>query len=272
MNYLTRRQTARGARWALDGNFLPESVQLGLILEQPGAAVRSFLQSLATNEGAEGALLPPLEPTHEVWAAGVTYKRSREARRAESAAGDVYDRVYAAERPELFFKSTGWRVVAHDQPIRIRRDSKWNVPEPELTLVINRHGEIVGYCAGDDVSSRDIEGENPLYLPQAKIYNGGCALGPGIQLATVAELQDLPIRLVISNQDTPVFSGETRTAQMNRRFEDLVRYLCRELTFPQGVLLMTGTGIVPPDDFTLNVGHRVRLTIGELCLENEVHE
>ncbi len=272
MNYLTRHQTPHGARWALDGYFLSESAHLGLFLERPSAAITSFLQSLATNQGATGTLLPPLESAHEVWAAGVTYKRSREARRAESAVGDVYDRVYAAERPELFFKSIGWRVVAHNQPICIRHDSKWNVPEPELTLVINRYGEIVGYCAGDDVSSRDIEGENPLYLPQAKIYEGGCALGPGIQLATAAELQDLPITLVISNQNTTVFHGETRTAQMNRRFEDLVGYLYRELVFPQGVFLMTGTGIVPPNDFTLQRGHRVRLMVGELCLENEVQE
>jgi 2-dehydro-3-deoxy-D-arabinonate dehydratase len=161
-------------------------------------------------------------------------------------------------------------VVGHNQRIRIRRDSKWNVPEPELTLVINRHCEIVGFCAGNDVSSRDIEGENPLYLPQAKIYDGACALGPGIQLAAAQELQDLPIELTISHQEKGLFHGETSTGRMNRRLEELTEYLCRELTFPQGVFLMTGTGIVPPDGFTLSAGHRVQLTVGDLRLENEV--
>ena len=138
---------------------------------------------LAPGEPASGAPLAPLDPLHEVWAAGVTYLRSREARRAESAVASVYDLVYDAPRPELFFKAIGWRVIASGAPARIRRDSRWNVPEPELVLVINRQLEIVGYTAGNDLSSRDIEGENPLYLPQAKVYNGSCALGPAIQLA-----------------------------------------------------------------------------------------
>ena len=196
-------------------------------------------------------MLPPIEAEHEVWAAGVTYLRSREARESESSVKDVYSRVYEAARPELFFKAAGWRVAGHRMPIRIRDDSRWNVPEPELTLVINAHGEIVGFCAGNDVSSRDIEGENPLYLPQAKVYNGSCALGPGIVLAEADDLRDLAIRLEVIRAGRSIFTGDTRTAQMKRPFEELVAYLCQELDFPRGVFLMTGTGIVPPQDFSL---------------------
>ena len=179
--YLTRHLTPAGPRWALDGCFLPPAFNLGLLLELPAAAVADLLAALPTGEPAEGALLAPIEPLQEVWAAGVTYLRSRDARKEESSAADVYQKVYDAARPEVFFKAAGWRVVANGQPVRIRADSGWNVPEPEMVLVINRGGEIVGYCAGNDMSSRDIEGENPLYLPQAKIYDGSCALGSGIQ-------------------------------------------------------------------------------------------
>jgi 2-dehydro-3-deoxy-D-arabinonate dehydratase len=177
--------------------------------------------------------------------------------------------VYEAERPELFFKAAGWRVVGPGDAIRVRADSRWNVPEPELTLVINRHGEIVGYCAGNDVSSRDIEGENPLYLPQAKVYNGSCALGPGIALAGPNELRDLGIGLKIARGGQTVFEGETRTSRMKRSFEDLAAYLYRELEFPRGAFLMTGTGIVPHESFSLTSGDRVRVEVGELVLENE---
>ena len=174
-----------------------------------------------------------------------------------------------AERPELFFKSHGWRVVGPGAAIRVRRDSKWNVPEPELTLVINRHGQMVGYCAGNDVSSRDIEGENPLYLPQAKVYNGSCALGPYIHLLdTPADLFDLDIHLDILRQGQPVFQGHTDTTAMKRDFKDLVAYLFREISFPQGVFLMTGTGIVPPETFTLQPEDWVRVTVDDLLLEN----
>jgi len=205
-----------------------------------------------------------------VWASGVTYLRSREAREAESTVRDVYARVYDAQRPELFFKATGWRVAGHQAPIRIREDSHWNVPEPELTLVINAHREIVGYCAGNDVSSRDIEGENPLYLPQAKVYNGSCALGPGIVLADVEPLRDLSIGVTVSRAGRAIFQGETRTGQMKRTLDDLVAYLGRELEFPRGVFLMTGTGIVPSSDFSMQGGDVVRITVGSLTLENEV--
>jgi 2-dehydro-3-deoxy-D-arabinonate dehydratase len=154
--------------------------------------------------------------------------------------------------------------------IRIRRDSRWNVPEPELTLVVSAAGEIAGFCAGNDVSSRDIEGANPLYLPQAKVYNGSCALGPGISLCGPEPLRDLPVDLVVQRAGHSIFSGATRTSQLKRPLEELVDYLRRELDFPQGVFLMTGTGIVPPDDFSLAPGDRVRIAIGELILENDV--
>jgi 2-dehydro-3-deoxy-D-arabinonate dehydratase len=205
-----------------------------------------------------------------VWAAGVTYLRSREARRVESQVADVYDRVYLAERPELFFKSLGWRVAGTGMPIRIRADSRWNVPEPELVLVINRHREIVGYCAGNDVSSRDIEGENPLYLPQAKVYSGSCALGPGVLLCEAGALNDLPIQLHVRRGSETACAGETTTASMKRTFSSLAAYLTSELDFPHGVFLMTGTGIVPGDTFTLQAGDVVRIQVGALSIENRV--
>ena len=155
--------------------------------------------------------------------------------------------------------------------IRVRADSSWNVPEPELVLVINRLGEIVGYCAGNDVSSRSIEGENPLYLPQAKVYTGACALGPGLALIASASPGDLPIGLEIGRNGQTIFRAQTETSQMKRRFEELVTYLCRELDFPHGVFLMTGTGIVPGDGLTLQPGDRVAITVGELTLQNDVY-
>ena len=155
-------------------------------------------------------------------------------------------------------------------PIRVRDDSRWNVPEPELVLVVNARGEIAGYCVGNDVSSRDIEGANPLYLPQAKVYDGSCALGPGIALGTTGLLEGLPIRLEVRRAGQPVFRGETHTSQIKRRFEELVGYLLRELEFPHGAFLMTGTGIVPPHDFSLERGDVARITIGALTLENRV--
>jgi len=243
---------------------------LGLLLELPRAALRGVLAAAVTTEAATGDLLPPIEATHEVWAAGVTYLRSRDAREAESQTGDIYTRVYGAARPELFWKAVGWRVVGPGGAIRVRPDSTWDVPEPEMTLVINRSGEIVGYCAGDDVSSRSIEGENPLYLPQAKVYTGSCALGPGIRLSEPAALRDLPVRLDIARDGATVFTGETRTSQMKRTPEELADALFRGLDFPHGAFLMTGTGIVPPDTFTLRAGDRVTIIVGELTLVNPV--
>ena len=268
--YLSRHQTANAPRWALDGQFLPASFDLGVLLEQPSAALPAFLAALPRSGAAEGALLAPVEVDHEVWAAGVTYLRSREAREAESTQKDVYTRVYESERPELFFKSVGWRVVGHGAPIRIRRDSAWNVPEPELVLVINSRGEIVGHCIGNDVSSRSIEGENPLYLPQAKVYTGSCAVGPGIVLGAPAALRDLPVAIGIQRGAERVFEGETRTSRMKRTPEELARYLTLELAFPRGVLLFTGTGIVPPAEFTLERGDVVSIRLAERTLENAV--
>jgi len=269
--YLTRHAVAEGPRWALDDSLLPSGIDLDLLLQMPRSAIAAFLRALPRGgAAASGKLLPPVEPMQEVWAAGVTYLRSREAREAESSVKDVYARVYEAERPELFFKAIGWRVAGHKMPIRVRDDSRWNVPEPELTLVVNAHREIIGFCVGNDVSSRDIEGENPLYLPQAKVYEGSCALGPGIVLSEVDRLRDLFIQVAVSRAGRSIFKGETRTAQMKRPLEELVAYLGRELDFPRGVFLMTGTGIVPPSDFSLARGDLVRITIGSLTLENEV--
>ena len=266
---LTRHESADGPRWALDGRWLAKDFTLNRLLQLPAAEFPGFLGSPGT-DAASGPLLPPIESGGEVWAAGVTYLRSREAREAESTVRDVYSKVYDAARPELFFKAPGWRVVGHERPIRIRRDSRWNVPEPELTLVVNAHGEIVGFCAGNDVSSRDIEGENPLYLPQAKCYDGSCALGPGISLCDGGALVDLPIDLVVLRAGRPIFTGATGTSRIKRPLQELVDYLRRELTLPNGVFLMTGTGLVPPDDFSLEPGDRVRITIGGLTLENPV--
>jgi len=270
VTHLTKLQTPRGTRWAVDGLLLAESFQLRRLLELPVAEMPAFVRASASSEPAEGTPLAPVEDGSEVWAAGVTYLRSREAREAESTVKDVYSKVYDAERPELFFKAPGWRVAGSGMPIRIRRDSRWNVPEPELTLVVSARGEIAGFCAGNDVSSRDIEGENPLYLPQAKVYNGSCALGPGISLCGADALSDLAIDLVVQRDGRPVFTGATRTSRLKRPLQELVDYLRRELDFPRGAFLMTGTGVVPPDDFSLRHGDVVRITIGGLTLENLV--
>lgn len=200
----------------------------------------------------------------EVWAAGVTYLRSRDARMDESrkaGADNFYDRVYDAERPELFFKSTADRVVGPGQAVRIRADSTWNVPEPELTLFITAKGKIVGYTCGNDMSSRSIEGENPLYLPQAKSYDGSAALGPCLYVPAEPIAPDTQIHLEIKRDGQPAFTGQIAIRQMKRGHDELVSFLFREMSFPHGCFLMTGTGIVPPDQFTLQPGDEVRITI-----------
>jgi 2-dehydro-3-deoxy-D-arabinonate dehydratase len=206
--------------------------------------------------------LAPLDH-QEVWAAGVTYKRSRQARERESAgAASFYDKVYNAERPELFFKATPNRVVGPGGHVRIRRDSRWSVPEPELTLVLSPHLKLVGFTIGNDMSSRDIEGENPLYLPQAKLYAHCCALGPVVTLAeSMPPLAQVTIRLVIDRGGKTVFDGSTSAAEMKRTPDDLVQWLGRDNSFPTGAVLLTGTGIVPPDDFTLERDDRVSIDI-----------
>jgi 2-dehydro-3-deoxy-D-arabinonate dehydratase len=210
----------------------------------------------------------------EVWAAGVTYYRSRSARIEESkdaGGGTFYDRVYAAERPELFFKSAGWRVVGPGGAVQVRTDAKWSVPEPEMTLVINPRGQLIGYTIGNDMSSRDIEGENPLYLPQAKVYDGSCALGPAILLAENPLPETTAIRMEIIRDGHTVFAGSTTLAELKREPQELIAYLFRSLSFPRGVFLMTGTGIVPQDDFTLTSRDIVRIAIDGLgVLENHV--
>jgi len=268
---LTRHNTTAGPRWAVDGNYLPTGIALGGLLALPASGLTALISQLKTDEAATGDLLAPIDAAQEVWGSGVTYLHSRDARKAESkTSADVYQLVYDADRPEIFFKQVGWRIVGHGQDVRIRADTTWNVPEPELVLVINAAGDIVGYTVGNDMSSRDIEGENPLYLPQAKTYNGSCAVGPAIRLLSAPELADLPIQLEITRGGAVVFAGETATSRMKRTFLDLASWLYRELTFPHGAMLMTGTGIVPPDDFTLHSDDVIRVTIGGMTLENVV--
>jgi len=212
---------------------------------------------------SELGILAPIG-AQEVWAAGVTYYRSRDARMEESKSaggGDFYDRVYTAERPELFFKGTASRVVGHGEKVGIRSDAKWSVPEPELALLISPTGKILGYTIGNDMSSRDIEGENPLYLPQAKVYNRSCALGPGIVISSEFPSPSTEIRLEILRRGEQVFSGSTPLSAMKRDLPTLVEYLYRENIFPNGAFLLTGTGIVPPDSFTLAHGDEIRISI-----------
>ena len=212
--------------------------------------------------------------SQEVWAAGVTYYRSRSARMAEAkdaGGGDFYDRVYTAERPELFFKATASRVAGFGGEVRIRSDAKWSVPEPELTLLINPRGQTIGYTVGNDMSSRDIEGENPLYLPQAKVYDRSCALGPCVLVSSEPLDAATTIRVEIVRGGQSVFSGATTLSEMKRAPAELAGYLFRENTFPFGTFLMTGTGIVPPDEFTLAAGDTVLITIDPIgTLENVV--
>jgi 2-dehydro-3-deoxy-D-arabinonate dehydratase len=217
-------------------------------------------------------VLPPVDGRTEVWAAGVTYERSRSAREEESAVADVYRLVYEAERPELFFKSVAWRVVTDGEPVAIRADSALNVPEAELAVVANAHGEIVGYTVCNDMSSRSIEGENPLYLPQAKIYAGSCALATGIRPAwEVPDLGDLGISLTVTRDGTVAWHAETSTSALYRSPVDLVDWLFAEQSFPAGVILSTGTGIVPEMSFTLQPGDVVRIEIDQVgILANRV--
>ena len=221
---------------------------------------------------AEVHLCAPVE-RQEVWAAGVTYLRSKTARMEESDfSANAYDRVYAAERPELFFKSLPEKVVSPGEPVGIRRDASWNVPEPELALVLNSRGRIVGYTIGNDMSSRDIEGENLLYLPQAKIYQRSCALGPWITLgATEKAAREWKISLKIWRDGQPAFAGETSVGQVKRSFEELADYLFRCQDFPHGAVLLTGTGIVPPETFTLREKDEVAIEISGIgSLKNPV--
>lgn len=251
-------------RFDLTGLNAPAFASLGawLSLPDPLAAVRAAARNVTEPVPDDAELLAPVD-VQEVWAAGVTYERSKVARMEESeSGGDFYDKVYDADRPELFFKSNPRRVVAPGGDVRIRRDSTWDVPEPEMTLVISSSGQIVGVTVGNDMSSRSIEGENPLYLPQAKSYDGSAALGPAIHIVEdTAELRNLPIQLKIQRDGETVFDDSTSTARMKRTPEELVGFLFRETSFSDGVFLMTGTGLVPPDSFTLKSGDVVSITI-----------
>lgn len=215
-----------------------------------------------SDRSMSGEPLAPID-TQDVWAAGVTYARSLSARAEESTEPDIYDRVYRADRPELFFKATGDRVVGPGGVACIRSDSTWDVPEPELTLVLDAGGRIFGYTIGDDVSSRSIEGENPLYLPQAKIYEGSCVIGPSILLADDAA-PPFDIALTIRRADEVVFAATTSTSKMTREFDDLARRLIGSMRFPRGVFLMTGTGIVPDANVTLHAGDLVEIAVDQI--------
>ena len=239
------------------------TLQSVLESENPADTASSLVDMTATLVPlASAMLLAPIDQ-QEVWAAGVTYRRSQVARMEESKDGaSFYDKVYLADRPEIFFKASPHRVSGPGQALRIRKDAHWNVPEPELALVINSRLQLVGFTIGNDMSSRDIEGENPLYLPQAKCYNACCGLGPAITLAAaMPPAAEIGIKLAVKRGGKAVFEGATSVGQMARTFDDLISWLGRDNSFPSGVFLLTGTGIVPSDDFTLAPGDIVDITI-----------
>ena len=261
-------RTMRGPVLEEGGRFFPLDDEWDTLIghEDLAAHLRAVAERGPGGVRLDDLLLAPIG-SQEVWAAGVTYFRSRTARIEESkdaGGGSFYDRVYQAERPELFFKAAPWRVRGPEQPVRVRRDAKWSVPEPELALCVNGRGRIVGYTIGNDMSSRDIEGENPLYLPQAKIYDGSCALGPALLVRDEPLAPETAIELRILREGDTVFEGSTTLAQMRRSPAELVEFLYRETSFPLGCVLLTGTGVVPPDDFTLHPGDEVRIRIPEI--------
>ena len=243
------------------------------LLEDADCVARvDALANLPTVPLAEVTLLTPVEQ-QEVWAAGVTYLRSKTARMEESDfSASAYDLVYEADRPEIFFKSLPEKVVGPNEPVGIRADAKWSVPEPELALVLNSRGQLAGCTIGNDMSSRDIEGENLLYLPQAKVYDCSCAIGPWLILGASEEaIRAWTIGVEIIRADETVFAGETSLNNLKRSFDELAGYLCRSQTFPHGSILLTGTGVVPPDDFTLAAGDLIRITVSGIgTLENPV--
>jgi 2-dehydro-3-deoxy-D-arabinonate dehydratase len=244
-----------------------------LLTLEKSTLLSTITEALQSSETAEVArLLPPVDALTEVWAAGVTYKRSRAAREEESDQPDVYSRVYDADRPELFFKSVAWRVVGTGESIGVRSDSAINAPEPEIALVCNSFGEIVGVTICNDVSSRSIEGENPLYLPQAKVYAGSCALGPGfVPIDQIPDIYNLEISVEVKREGEVIWDGVTSTQEMHRTFEDLVKYLFLHMAFPQGVILSTGTGLVPSMSFNLSTGDEVTVGIEKIgALVNRV--
>lgn len=271
MSFRLYRTSAASFVQTADGfHKLSPSFQIDALFasDHPVSLLADFVAKAERISGLD-ANVPLLAPmgSQEIWAAGVTYLRSRTARMEESkvAGGDsFYDKVYHAVRPELFFKATPHRVAAPGTPVRIRGDSRWNVPEPEVTLALTSHGRIFGYTVGNDMSSRDIEGENPLYLPQAKVYDRSAAIGPSL-LVTADELpKETKIEIDIRRGAASVFSGHTTISQIKRSFTELAEFLFRDNTFPVGCFLMTGTGIVPGDSFTLNSGDEIRITIAPI--------
>lgn len=268
VKYLDAANTPRTGLW--EGDVIrPLTLSLFPLLEMtdPAEVARTHIAPDCEPVPLDSVpLLPPIDQ-QEVWAAGVTYTRSKAARMEESeAAADCYDRVYVSPRPELFMKATPHRVSGPDQPLRIRQDSKWNVPEPELGLVLNSKLQLVGYVVGNDMSSRDIEGDNPLYLPQAKVYDQCCGLGPCVVLresfdAEFAKLSDIAIDLTVRRGGQAAFTGSTNVGEMARSFADLIGYLGRDNSFPHGAILLTGTGIIPDSEFTLLPGDIVEITI-----------
>lgn len=260
---------AAGAPEAGPVRMLGDELSLDLLLTDRADLAEVVASATEEPLPTDARVVAPVE-SQEVWGAGVTYLRSRDARMLEAADATPYDLVYEAERPEVFFKSPGWRCVGPGEPIGIRRDSTWDVPEPELTLVLDADMRIAGYTIGNDMSSRSIEGENTLYLPQAKTYERSCALGPCIVPASVTS-EPFHIRMEIARAGQTVFAGETSTREMKRPFEELSRYLGRGLSFPFGVLLLTGTGVVPEATFTLRPDDVVRISVDGLgTLENPV--
>jgi 2-dehydro-3-deoxy-D-arabinonate dehydratase len=253
-----------------DGSIFPLAgvSSLGGLLALPVSRIREICADPGGDSapGERAELLAPVDGRTEVWAAGVTYERSRTARMAESEeSADIYDRVYGAERPELFFKSAAWRVSGSGDPVSVRADSSIDVPEPELAVVLNYAGDVVGYTICNDMSSRSIEGENPLYLPQAKIYRGGCAVGPWIR--PVWEIPDpyaLTIEMTISREGSAVWEGSASTSSLHRRIDELAAYLFREDDFPDGAVLSTGTSLVPDLPFTLRAGDEIRIGISQI--------
>ncbi|MGH3463165.1 MAG: fumarylacetoacetate hydrolase family protein [Kribbellaceae bacterium] len=269
MTHLVRYQDEAGGTGAGvlrdDGQVVPLAGSMAQLLALPLEELRAQVGKAGTDAVGPARLLAPLDGRGEVWCAGVTYARSRSARMEESTEQSVYDRVYSADRPELFLKSPAWRVVTDGEPVGIRVDSGHDVPEPELAVVANRYGEIVGFTVCNDMSSRSIEGENPLYIPQAKIFAGGCALAPGIRPAwEVGDPTALTITLSVRRGSGEAFSGKTSTNQLIRGLDALVGDLFTGNEFPDGAVLATGTGIVPDLDFALQAGDEIRIEVEQV--------
>lgn len=254
-----------GSRWTVcqDGAWAELGGTLADLLTLPLDQARTVVESAVPCTVSPGSALPPVD-RQEIWAAGVTYLRSRDGRREESGHGSLYDHVYDSDRPEIFFKSSPWRVVGDHDPVGIRADSGWDVPEAEVGLVLNAAGDLFGYTLGNDMSSRSIEGANPLYLPQAKIYDRSCALGPAIVPSWAAGPGPFEIGLRVLRDGRPAYAATTSTAAMARSFADLAGWLFRALSFPAGVVLLTGTGMVPDADFTARPGDTVEITSAAL--------